>query len=50
MTPIQGDWTISAIALPADALRKVYFENAERLLAKPLAKLRAQNDTAATTK
>ena len=26
MTPIQGDWTISAIALPADALRKVYFE------------------------
>jgi predicted TIM-barrel fold metal-dependent hydrolase len=50
MTPIQGDWTISAIALPADALRKVYFENAERLLAKPLAKLRAQNGTAATTK
>lgn len=39
MTPIQGDWTISAISLPEDILRKVYFENAERLLAKPLAKL-----------
>ena len=41
MTPIQGDWTISAIHLPADVLAKVYFENAEKLLAKPLAKLRA---------
>jgi predicted TIM-barrel fold metal-dependent hydrolase len=41
MTPIQGDWTISAIHLPADVLRKVYFENAERLLARPLARLRA---------
>jgi predicted TIM-barrel fold metal-dependent hydrolase len=40
MTPIQGDWTISAIHLPTDALAKVYFENAERLLAKPLAALR----------
>jgi predicted TIM-barrel fold metal-dependent hydrolase len=40
MTPIQGPWTISAIALPADVLRKVYFENAERLLARPLAALR----------
>ena len=40
MTPIQGDWTISAIHLPEDVLRKVYFGNAERLLAKPLAKLR----------
>lgn len=36
MTPIQGDWTISAIHLPADALAKIYFENAERLLAGPL--------------
>jgi hypothetical protein len=42
MTPIQGNWTISAIHLPADVLRKVYFENAERLLARPLAALRRQ--------
>ncbi len=41
MTPIQGNWTISAIHLPADVLSKVYFGNAERLLAGPLAKLRA---------
>lgn len=40
MTPIQGDWTISAISLPSDALARVYFENAETLLAKPLAALR----------
>jgi len=40
MTPIQGDWTISAIHLPADVLEKVYFGNAEKLLAGPLAKLR----------
>jgi hypothetical protein len=40
MTPIQGDWTISGIHLPADVLRKVYFENAEKLLARPLAALR----------
>jgi hypothetical protein len=37
MTPIQGDWTISAISLPADVLAKLYFENAEKLLARPLA-------------
>jgi predicted TIM-barrel fold metal-dependent hydrolase len=41
MTPIQGNWTISAIHLPVDVLAKVYFGNAERLLAAPLAKLRA---------
>jgi hypothetical protein len=41
MTPIQGDWTISAIHLPADALASVYFGNAEKLLAKPLAALRS---------
>lgn len=41
MTPIQGNWTISAIHLPADVLAKVYFGNAERLLASPLAKLRS---------
>lgn len=40
MTPIQGSWTISAIHLPAEVLAKVYFGNAERLLAGPLAKLR----------
>jgi predicted TIM-barrel fold metal-dependent hydrolase len=44
MTPIQGDWTISAIHLPAEVLEKVYFGNANRLLAKPLAKLRAPAD------
>ena len=44
MTPIQGDWTISAIHLPADVLRKVYFENAEKLLARPLAALRRTAD------
>jgi predicted TIM-barrel fold metal-dependent hydrolase len=38
MTPIQGDWTISGIHLPEDVLRKVYFENAEKLLAGPLAR------------
>jgi predicted TIM-barrel fold metal-dependent hydrolase len=42
MTPIQGAWTISAIHLPPDVLAKIYFENAERLLANPLAKLRAR--------
>jgi predicted TIM-barrel fold metal-dependent hydrolase len=41
MTPIQGDWTISAIHLPAEALQKIYFGNAEKLLAKPLARLRS---------
>jgi hypothetical protein len=41
MTPIQGDWTISGIHLPAEVLEKIYFGNAEKLLAKPLAKLRA---------
>jgi predicted TIM-barrel fold metal-dependent hydrolase len=40
MTPIQGTWTISGIALPAGVLHKVYVENAEKLLAGPLAALR----------
>jgi predicted TIM-barrel fold metal-dependent hydrolase len=39
MTPIQGDWTISGIHLPSSVLAKIYFENAEKLLAKPLATL-----------
>jgi predicted TIM-barrel fold metal-dependent hydrolase len=36
MTPIQGNWTISGIGLPPDVLRKIYFENARRLLARTL--------------
>jgi predicted TIM-barrel fold metal-dependent hydrolase len=36
MTPIQGDWTISSIGLPAPVLRKVYFDNARLLLARSL--------------
>jgi predicted TIM-barrel fold metal-dependent hydrolase len=36
MTPIQGSWTISGIGLPVDVLRKIYFENARRLLARSL--------------
>ncbi|HNQ90720.1 MAG TPA: amidohydrolase family protein [Verrucomicrobiota bacterium] len=36
MTPIQGDWTIDAIGLPAEVLRKVYFDNARRLLVRSL--------------
>jgi hypothetical protein len=39
MTPIQGDWTISGVDLPADALSRIYFENAEKLLARALARL-----------
>ena len=36
MTPIQGDWTISSIGLPAPTLRKIYFDNARKLLARSL--------------
>ena len=36
MTPIQGDWTISGIGLPASVLRKIYFDNARQLLARAL--------------
>jgi predicted TIM-barrel fold metal-dependent hydrolase len=32
MTPIQGNWTISGIGLSAPVLRKIYFENARKLL------------------
>ena len=35
MTPIQGDWTISAIALPAEVLEKIYFGNATRSSRSP---------------
>jgi predicted TIM-barrel fold metal-dependent hydrolase len=36
MTPIQGDWTISSIHLPAPVLRKIYFDKARKLLARSL--------------
>jgi predicted TIM-barrel fold metal-dependent hydrolase len=36
MTPIQGDWTISGVGLPASVLRKIYFDNARKLLARSL--------------
>ncbi|MGA2498528.1 MAG: amidohydrolase family protein [Tepidisphaeraceae bacterium] len=36
MTPIQGDWTISAIGLPSSVLRKIYFDNARKLLARSM--------------
>lgn len=36
MTPIQGDWTISSIGLPASVLRKIYFDNARKLLARSM--------------
>ncbi len=36
MTPIQGDWSIRSIGLPAGVLRKIYFDNARKLLARAL--------------
>jgi len=36
MTPIQGDWTISSINLPHEVLRKIYFDNARKLLARSM--------------
>lgn len=36
MTPVQGDWTISGIGLSASVLRKIYFDNARKLLARSL--------------
>ncbi|MGZ8938697.1 MAG: amidohydrolase family protein [Limisphaerales bacterium] len=36
MTPIQGEWKISAIGLPNAVLRKIYFDNAHKLLARSL--------------
>ncbi len=36
MTPIQGDWNINSIQLAPEALRKIYFDNARRLLARSL--------------
>ena len=34
-TPIQGRWKINGINLPREVLRKLYVENAERLIFKP---------------
>ena len=36
MTPIQGDWRIDAVGLPPSVLRKVYFDNARKLLVRSL--------------
>jgi len=36
MTPIQGDWKIDAIGLSPSVLRKIYFDNARRLLVRSL--------------
>lgn len=36
MTPIQGDWTINSIGLPSSVLRKIYFDNALKLLARSI--------------
>ncbi len=36
MTPIQGDWTIRSIGLSPAVLRKIYFDNARRLLVRSL--------------
>lgn len=48
MTPIQGSWTISSIGLPSSVLRKIYFDNALKLLArsipKPVAKAKRISD------
>ena len=35
-TPIQGRWTISGIGLPPQVLKKIYAENADRLLRETL--------------
>jgi predicted TIM-barrel fold metal-dependent hydrolase len=47
MTPIQGNWNISSIGLPASVLRKIYFDNARKLLARslPAPILRARRTT-----
>lgn len=43
MTPIQGDWTINGIGLPSEVLRKIYFDNARRLLVRSLPLTRLQS-------
>ncbi len=34
-TPIQGDWKVDAIGLPVEVLRKLYHDNAEKLIFAP---------------
>ncbi|MBM3824304.1 MAG: hypothetical protein FJ404_15695 [Verrucomicrobia bacterium] len=36
MTPIQGDWTIRSIGLSAEVLRKIYYDNARRILIRSM--------------
>lgn len=36
MTPIQGDWTIDSIGLPQTVLKKIYYDNARRLLVRSM--------------
>ncbi len=36
MTPIQGDWTINSVSLPPEVCRKIYFDNAQKLLARSM--------------
>lgn len=36
MTPIQGEWTIDAVKLTPAVLRKIYFDNARKMLARRL--------------
>ena len=44
MTPIQGKWNISSINIPAEVQRKVYFDNARKLISRsfPAPTLRAK--------
>jgi len=44
MTPIQGNWTISSIDLPPAVNRKIYFDNARKLLKRtfPLPVIKAR--------
>ena len=37
-TPIQGDWTLDGLDLPADVLEDIYAKNAERLFGRPNAR------------
>jgi len=40
-TPIQGDWKIDAISLPAETLKKVYYKNAQKIIPS-LAKIKTK--------
>ncbi len=43
MTPIQGDWAINSVGLPGHVLRKIYFDNARKLLARSFPAPRLQS-------